>query len=167
MGPCKHSSPGWEDPHYLWHTTTAHRQPSLLHQLDFTFSSVIWQFFITPPLWNSAGLIWPQNRSLVTLSRQSSASAIWGQSVYHNLPPDQLWASFSSSLLLDSPSTTLVKYPVRGRGGANPLALLQSVQWSHVCHVYIVIVTTCPVSFLCPVSSAWAGTCFGISQSSS
>ena len=55
---------------------------------------------------------------------------------YHNLPPDELWASFPSSLLLDSPSTTLVKYPVRGRGGANPLALLQSVQWSHVCRVF-------------------------------
>jgi len=37
----------------------------------------------------------------------------------HNFPPDELWASYSPSLLSDSPSTTLVKYPVRGRGGAN------------------------------------------------
>jgi len=110
-----------------------------LHQMDFTFSSVLWPFFGfrgVPPAWCNLRIDLSRRSLCLWLIENLSSSALRGSSVLSPLKatssPNELWTSLAPSLLLDSPLTTLVKYPVLGRGGAISLAFLQSVQWSNV-----------------------------------
>lgn len=145
MGPCKSQLLPDEDPHNqvnpdMPQQLKVNHLPSSNGLYFYSYDHSSAHSRGVPPAWCNLRIDLSMRSLCLWLIENLSSSALRGPSVLSPLKatssPNELWASLAPSLLLDSPSTTLVKYPVLGRGGANPLAFLQSVQWSNVYHVY-------------------------------